>query len=204
MNGTRYKNWPGLAVAVAMASMLAASGETRPSTFYTLSPVAEEQGSTDRSRSSGLALGVGPISLPKYLDRPQVVTRPSANRLNLAEFHRWGEPLDLMLSRTIAENLAASLGTDAVFQLPRQRVPKLDYQVVIDVIRFDVNNTGQAGLNARWMIYKNGEREPRVVQRTLASADVSNPDDYESIVVALSGTIETMSGEIAAAIESTY
>lgn len=188
MNGARHKNWPGLAVAVALASMLAACGETRPSTFYTLSAVAEEQGSTDRNRSSGLSLGVGPITLPKYLDRPQVVTRPTANRLNLAEFHRWGEPLDLMLSRTIAENLAATLGTDTVFELPRRRVPKLDYQVVIDVIRLDVDSAGRASLNARWMIYKNDEREPRVVQRTLAAAEVSNPDDYEAVVVALSRT----------------
>jgi len=188
VNGARHKNWPGLAVAVALASMLAACGETRPSTFYTLSAVAEEQGSTDRNRSSGLSLGVGPITLPKYLDRPQVVTRPTANRLNLAEFHRWGEPLDLMLSRTIAENLAATLGTDTVFELPRRRVPKLDYQVVIDVIRLDVDSAGRASLNARWMIYKNDEREPRVVQRTLAAAEVSNPDDYEAVVVALSRT----------------
>jgi len=198
------RTWPGLAALCLLVVALAGCGETRPSTFYTLSAVAEEQGSTDRGRSSGLAVGVGPITLPKYLDRPQVVTRPTANRLNLAEFHRWGEPLNQMLSRTVSENLAANLSTDAVFVLPRRRTPRLDYQVVIDVVRFDMDSEGRAGLNARWMIYKADEREPRVVQRTLTTADVSNPGDYEAVVVALSSTIETMSGEIAAAIESTY
>ena len=109
-----------------------------------------------------------------------------------------------MLSRTVAENLAVTLGTDAVFELPRRRTPKLDYQVVIDVIRFDVDSAGRAGLNARWMIYKNGEREPRIVRRTLATAEVSNTGDYEAVVVALSRTVETMSRDIATAIESTY
>jgi len=119
------RTWPGLAALCLLAAALAGCGETRPYTFYTLSAVAEEQGSTDRGRSSGLAVGVGPITLPKYLDRPQVVTRPTANRLNLAEFHRWGEPLNQMLSRTVSENLAANLGTDAVFELPRRRTPRL-------------------------------------------------------------------------------
>ncbi len=187
-----------------MAAILAACGQTQPSTFYTLSTVPEEQGSRDDARSSGLALGVGPITLPKYLDRPQVVTRPTATRLNLAEFHRWGEPLDQMLSRTVAQNLAVTLGTDTVFELPRRRMPKLDYQVSIDIIRFDVNNAGQAGLNARWMIYKDDEREPRVVRRTLTTAPVSNSADYEAVVTALSRTVETMSKEIAEAVESTY
>ncbi len=204
MSGKKTMTWPTLLLAAAVAMLLSACGETRPSTFYTLSALPEDQGSTDRNRASGLAVGVGPITLPKYLDRPQVVTRPTANRLNLAEFHRWGEPLNQMLSRTVAENLATTLGTDAVFQLPRRRVPRLDYQVTIDVIRFDVGEAGSAGLNARWMIYKGDEREPRVVRRTLATATVSNPNEYEAVVVALSRTVETMSKEIAEAIESTY
>ena len=40
-----------------------------------------------------IPVGVGPVELPEYLDRPQIVTRTSQNELNVADFDRWAESL---------------------------------------------------------------------------------------------------------------
>jgi len=34
-----------------------------------------------------LAIGVGPVEFPKFLDRPQIVTRKSQHRVEVSEFH---------------------------------------------------------------------------------------------------------------------
>ena len=52
-------------------------GTTRPSNFYQLNePAAIRLSGLER----GLAVGVGPINLPPYLDRPQIVVRGAGQR----------------------------------------------------------------------------------------------------------------------------
>src|SRR5262249_23921679 len=67
-------------------------GASRPARFYTLDPVQvrDSPGST----STDAVLAVGPIDLPDYVDRPQIVTRTGSNELVIAEFDRWGGSLD--------------------------------------------------------------------------------------------------------------
>ena len=72
-----------LALGAALLA-LAGCAETSPTTFYILSslpPAADESPATARNK---LSLGVGPVTLPAYLNRPQVVSLASANRLQLA------------------------------------------------------------------------------------------------------------------------
>ena len=64
---------------------------TQPSRFYTLSSLSDA-GAAKTEAQTDLAVGVGPISLPNYTDRPEVVTRASPNEFYFAEFDRWAEP----------------------------------------------------------------------------------------------------------------
>ena len=45
-----------------------------------------------------------PLDLAGYLDRPQVVIRVDGNRLHLADYDRWGEPLPEMRSLRSSKN----------------------------------------------------------------------------------------------------
>jgi len=51
--------------------------------------------------------GVGPVTLPPYLDRSQIVMSDRANELNLAEFDQWAESLQTNFTRVLGENLVA-------------------------------------------------------------------------------------------------
>ncbi|HEX5606452.1 MAG TPA: PqiC family protein, partial [Candidatus Binatia bacterium] len=69
-------------------------------------------------RGNALSLGIGPIKIPRYLDREQLVTRISQNRFAIAENDRWAEPLEENFSRVLSENLSILLQIDRVAAFP--------------------------------------------------------------------------------------
>ena len=58
-----------------MLSALAGCATTPPSRFYILSPVTAD--AATQPAGPATAIGVGPVDLPKYLNRPQIAM-PSA------------------------------------------------------------------------------------------------------------------------------
>ena len=120
--------------AVAAAILLgglAACAATRPTAFYTLSSDATPK----QPRSTkGMVIGLGPVSLPAYLDRPDIVTREGMNEMRLAEFNRWAEPLEPLLARIMAQDLYALLDAQA-YRLCFWRVAsdEINYRRFFDV-----------------------------------------------------------------------
>ena len=82
--------------------------------FYMLSAINENQVSKKINITPGVIIGVGPVKIPEYLDRPQMVTRDKEGMLKFDEFDRWGESLDLGMARLIREDLTAMLPEDKI------------------------------------------------------------------------------------------
>jgi len=181
-------------IALALAGC---GGGTEPSSYYLLSSMPAPEAPIRSDFTEQLAVGVGPISLPAYLDRPQLVSRASPNRLNLAEFDRWAEPLQAMFSRTLAENISSLVGTDLVYALPSRRAPTLDYQVAVEVFRFDRSADGQVQLLARWSVSADEPSQPLLIRRLLITEPTSPEDGAEEVIMALSRAVETLGREIA-------
>ena len=108
-------------VIAALALVLTGCSSTSPSRFFVLT-------SQDRlvagHLQSDVSIGVGPIVLPHYLDRPQIVTRTGQNELRLAEFDRWAEPLTENVSRVLTEDLCKLLETEQVSIVPFRCSPR--------------------------------------------------------------------------------
>ena len=100
--------------------------------FFVLTPITDTAGTIPSGATSRLVIGVGPIDLPGYLQRLEVVTRGSANRLDVSPVDRWGEPLDKNFARILEENLSRLLGTDHIEQYPWSRKTAVDYQIAIN------------------------------------------------------------------------
>jgi uncharacterized lipoprotein YmbA len=186
-------------VATLLLLVAAACAPTQPTQFYTLSSV--QLPPKDGADNLRTVVAVGPVSLPEYLDRPQIVTRASGNRVMLAEFNSWVEPINGMFIRVLVENLSLLLATDNVIALPQRRPMRLDYQVEVDVTRFDADLNGRALLDARWRVFgREGERLVEEGRSTIVQpADA--PGNYEAIVAAMSRALGQMSISIASAIE---
>jgi uncharacterized protein len=186
-------------LTVAACALLAACAGTTPTHFYTLSSLMAAPGEAMPAAAKNLTLGVGPVTLPEYLNRPQIVTRDGSNRMILADFDSWIEPIDGLFARTLAEDLSLLLGTDEVVQLPERRPVQLDYRVAVDVMRFDVDSNGNAVLDARWQLSRDDdERLLRAARSTVV--EPVKPGDQAAAAQGLSRALGAMSRQIAAAI----
>lgn len=181
----------------ALLVLAVGCAETQPTRFYTLSGVHAPPDAS-QTLPPGRVVGVGPVSLPDYLDRPQIVTRMAPNRADLADFDSWIEPLATMVPRILADDLSVLLGSDDVVTLPQRRAVRYAYQVEVDVSRFDFDAAGRAVLDARWYVI--GSREAVVESGRATLSEPATSGDYASIAAAMSRALGALSRQIADAI----
>jgi uncharacterized lipoprotein YmbA len=144
-----------LASAVLMAGCLLSPQPDR-SKFFVLAPdVAQGAAVTPSAAGAAhqLVVGLGPIKLPEYLDRSEVVTRVAPNRLELSPDDKWAEPLSTDFRQVMAQDLSARLATQMITFYPWYRTTRIDYQVRIDVYRFERDSHDTATLVAHWQIF---------------------------------------------------
>jgi uncharacterized protein len=195
---------PYLAGILCTCMITASAGCARSpiARFYTLSSLTDG-GPEDRGPSAGggVAVGLGPIDLPEYLDRPQIVTRVSPNEVEFAEFERWAEPLKDNLLRTIAGNLSLLLHTDRVALYPWRAATPVDCQVRIDVIRFDGQLGKSVVLETKWTV--SGKAPARALRA--GGSTLEEPvegQSYEALVAAQSRALAGLSRLIAEAVKA--
>lgn len=175
-------------------TMLVSCAPSKPTQFYTLSGLDDSRTQVD---AKPLSLGIGAVSLPAYLDRPQIVTREGANRVAVAEFDQWAEPLEITFQRVLGENLSSRLGIDLVVSLPSRRNLPLDRQIEVEVTRFDADEAGQIVLDAGWWVFDGSGGRMLDQGRSVIRQQVMVPGDYEQIAEAMSLCLAEMSIEIA-------
>ena len=88
--------------------------------LHPFGPAGPERQSPPRRTVWCRAVGIGPVTLPQYLDRPQIVERTGPNSLKIAEFDRWAEPLNNTVPRILVQNISQLLQSDRVYALPRR------------------------------------------------------------------------------------
>ena len=165
---------------------------TPPPNFYHL----DESASTRLSGlERGIAIGVGPVNVEPYLDRPQIVIRGAGHKIELSEFNRWVEPLKDSISRVIIINLSNMLESTRVFQIPRrkQTIP-LEFRIEIEIGRFDGELGGDALLVARWTLY--GRQETALMTKVSIIRESSNGEGFENLIAAQNRTLQKLSKEI--------
>jgi len=126
--------------------------------FFMLTPVDNDDSSginVAGPRPGSVApikLGLGPVRFPAYLDRLEMVTRIDENRLAISDTSRWAAPLDAAFTRILAQDLSSRMPDSRVALYPWYNDSVPDFQITIDVQRFDVTAQGLAKLEASWTI----------------------------------------------------
>jgi uncharacterized lipoprotein YmbA len=179
-----------------VAFLLAGCGSTPLTQFYKLSSLpSAQQEIPAASPGEEIAIGVGPVDFPGYLDRPQIVTRKSENQLEISEFHRWAASLPQGFSRVLAKNISTLLPTDRVAVFPWEGTFSPTYQVRVNVEQFDGQVGKQVFLRVIWSLVGQQEAKELVVRKTLIEEPVPT-DDYDGLVAAQSDALTTLSREI--------
>ncbi len=219
---------PRLARAAACAVLVAAAlagcaASTDRESFFALSDGGVVIGSTSGGAvtSSGATATAGPaassasrapstlpgivisaVSIPELIDRPQIVTRDSANRVVVSEDHLWAESVKSGIGRTLATRLSRALadaGQPAqVAAYPQSSIADPALRITIDVVRFDAVPNGEAVIDALWSIRRPSDGTIRT-GRTAASSPIAGTS-YEAIVGAWNDAVATVDRDIAATV----
>jgi len=171
---------------------------SNPERFYVLTGAPRSTGApppaVTATGTGAAAVGIGPVSLPSYLDRIQIVTRRGA-QLEVAEFDRWGEPLSEGVPRALAANLAALLQSERVVVYPWPVGRTVELQVVVDVTRFDGVVGGDVLLEARWRVFARDRKE--LLLRSSTVRETTGGPGYLALVSAMDRSLAALSREIA-------
>lgn len=179
--------------AVCFVAVFAAACATAPSNFYTLSRTAKAGAATP-----GVAIVVGPVSIPAIVDLPQIVVSTGPNQVTLDEFNRWASPLQNNIARVVAENLVVILGTPRVSLFQQSLNADADYRVAIEVQSFESVTGEAATLNAVWMVRRTRDGKSETGRTTVREPTSAN--GYDALAAAHSRALARMSEDIGDAI----
>ena len=198
----------GMSVIISLVMLGGCFGKgTQDSTkYYLLQPMpSSDAGENKGTENGGISIGVGPVRLREYLNRPQIVTRAAQNEIHIGLFHSWGEPLAENFSATLANNLSVLLDTDRLALWPwGRKIEHVDFQIMVDVIEFDGVLGGEAVLSARWYVfsYEEGMKSEEIIPKMSTFTAPMEGDSYEALVAAMSKTLADFSREVAEAIQA--
>jgi uncharacterized lipoprotein YmbA len=180
-----------LLLALTLPLLLPAClSSTPPSNYYMLSAtVATEPRGVEPS------IGVGPITIPEYLNRQSMVYSREGNRLHIDPYERWAEPLQNGIARVVSLNLAALLGTQSIQIFPWSASRAPDYGLALNLLELDAD-TERAALVVEWKLRRpNGQPVARQISHL--SQPLDGTVSGERIAHAYSALLQQLAERVA-------
>ena len=159
--------------------------------FYALAPTHGSPAS-----SSLRTVRIQRPGLAGYLDRPEIVRRVTDYRLGVASNERWGEPLDAMLGRVLAEDVEQRVPGASVFTEDGAITQDPDATVEVDVRRFDVGSDGRAILWAEVAVARGSHQGPPASRSIQLGAAPASPAT-SALIATLSDLLGQLADQIA-------
>ncbi|WP_338605137.1 PqiC family protein [Desulfoferula mesophila] len=191
------------ALALFSVLILAGCASSPPSKFYMLNPIAPKDATSQyKADLGGKMISIGPVTVPAYVNRPQMVERVSPEELRLLEFNRWAEPVDKAVILTLQDNLNELLGKKGYTFFKWNEFKQSNYQLIVQVTRLDGAPGGKFGLTARWSVLGGDNHKLLLFQGCRIIIDVpgSSPKD---LVTAHSEALADLSRRIATSLQET-
>ena len=188
-------------LSIALAILTGCAG-SQPSRFYVLSAMEVSGKEQPRPCPDGraMSLGINPVGLPRYLDRPQIMTKLSDNEFRISELNVWAEPLKEGIQRVIAQDLSSLLCADIVVYpstVPRQT----DCRLSVEVNRFEGSLGGDLYLEVRWSVSDDRSGKVLLTKRSLYTEPVGS-HDYPALAHACSRALHALSRDVAETVGS--
>lgn len=187
---------------IVMTLFLTACGTSPPARFYTLSPISVPISSEKTIlHEKNKVIAIGPIEIPEYLDRIEIVTRANEYQLMISEFDLWGGSIKTDISRVLVENIATLLGIDNLAVIAWKTTMSESYRVPVIISQFDGIPGGSLSLKAQWAVLdKDG-----ITYLSFREMTVVKPIKgvgYNSVVASMSDALGDLSKAIAENIKS--
>ena len=181
---------------VFLALLLSACGSSPPVRYFSLSSTVDDRG---QHPDATVVLGLGPMRMAQYLNRSQIVTRGEGAQLNVDEFSRWAEPLEVAFHRVVATDVDNMMMGVTVLSFPLQSAvqAQVDYRVLGDVSRFDADQAGLVVLETQWgIVAADSDKWLVSTHRSRYEVKTESPDDPTAIALAMNEVLAKFSRDI--------
>ena len=186
-----------VAAALALVSSGCLVGRSREARTFVLDPLAA-RGAAAPTAAPAAVVGVARVSVPGWIDRPQVTARGPAGEILTDDFSRWGEPIAKGIQRVLAENLAALLPDRRVVTTPFSTDETIDHRLEVTLVEAARQADGSVLLEARWDVL-GASGEVLLRRRSSQRAEGLAPGAAGAVAGA-SQALEALSREIAEAV----
>lgn len=161
-------------------------GYSKPTKFYNLISYKNKVIS-----NKIISINIEPVSIPPYLDRPQIITIGSqATELNISETNRWAEPLNIAMQRALIQDLQSSLPS-VIINLEQK--DKTNYFISIKINQFYAKFNDKLILDISYFITdKNG----KIIFKNNYNFENSLSNNYNNLAEKVSEVVNNLSLEI--------
>jgi len=170
-----------------------------PARFYQI-PSLIDLGHPVEVQPEAPSIGVGPLRLAQYLDRPQLVQGTADGELRVAEFERWAGSLAEELMRVISANLAVQLGSEGIYAYPWPRAVHPDYRLQLEVDRFHPA-ADRLQLQVRWTL-SDGSDTRLLASRIQVLEEPLENTEPSALVAAQGRLLERLAAEMVRVIKA--
>ena len=182
---------------------LAACASSPPTRFFALDPTssaaaAAAPGGEDRSAATPVKIDA--VHIPPALDRNSMVRGESDNQLQISSQDRWAGDLGEMIRRVLTQDLASRLPGGMVIA-PESPAPPSARGLVIDILTFQPQGTGEVVLDADWTLLEGTQSNP-VLRRSVhltGSAASSAQGEAAAMSTLLGQLADSIAAEIGGA-----
>ena len=189
-----------ITLATLVLLMISACGSSPPARYFALNPIDAEY---RQDPDDAVILGLGPLRIPDYLNRSQIVTRDVEAEMQVDEFSRWTEPLSIALPRIVATDIDNLLDQVVVIMFPYDAQVRsyVSYRLVGDINRFEADQSGLTLLDVQWGIVDADGKMVVPVRRNRYQAQAVPGDGLNNVVSAMNDALSQFSRDVASKIE---
>lgn len=187
-----------VALITACLSLFSCSTPTR---YYMLDTLnMRNESIQEPADMSAKTISLKPVELPSYVDQIRIVRRTGSNTLAVSPHDQWNEPLDTGVRRVIASNLTHLLPNTKVEYAPLPRDVNAEYELSIEISRFDATADGAVLLEGEWSLV--GTTDSGFDrQQSFHFRMPSQGDSHADIAANMSNALAALSRDIATAFE---
>jgi uncharacterized lipoprotein YmbA len=180
-----------------LAGLLLLAGCGSKQEYYRLS--AENSAAATTGQRS-ISLGVGPISLPAYIDRSELVFQSGPNEFQIPPNVSWAGSLQENIAGVLARDLQEQLDAREIltYPWPAGRAPQR--RVALDIRQFHGISGSDAILEVAWRI--EGASGGAISHGSGSFREPINGDGYAAVVAAESRVLAQCAGAIAKSLHS--
>lgn len=189
------------ALGLAGSAIISCSSSGPATSFYSLFPNKSASDTVfplalSQEEISQVSLGVGPVILPDFIDKPAIVGLTHSSQVKVYGYHAWAGDLKEAIARVIVEDLSNHLQLDSVWAFPWDNRVRPNYQLRIEFENLSGVKGESVELLMKWtLLNKSGDKVLSAGKEKLEQETSSNSMD--AYVTAMNDLVNSVAAMIA-------